>query len=107
MTTTAIDQSMSHTENPNATAVPERLDSPGQGPVADQAARVDGLRSDFDQAEERSEAARQAYVDGVQSGVEPDELRTLRRAWDTARSARNAIESLVMIQDASIPAIEG
>jgi len=41
MTTTAIDQSMSHTENPDAPTVPERLDSPDEGPVADQAARAE------------------------------------------------------------------
>lgn len=104
MATTAIDQSMSHAENPNAPAVPERLAVPDEGPAADQAARVEGLRSDFDQAEERSEAARQAYLDGVQSGVEQDDLRALRVAWDGARSARNAVETLVMVQDAAIPA---
>ncbi len=74
--------------------------------IADQATRVDELRSDFDIAEERSETARQAYLAGVQAGAEPDDLKALRRAWDGARAARNAVETLVMVQDAAATASE-
>lgn len=104
-TTTTIDQTNDTTSDPNATLRKhtDQIATPDKDPIADQANRVDELRSDLEIADERSEAARVAYLDGAQSDIDADELRRLRRAWDGARSARNAVESLAMIQDATGP----
>lgn len=106
MATTTIDEKMTKHDQTNATepAATDPAAGTDAGAVADQATRVDELRSDLDVADERSEAARLAYVEGTQKGLDPDELRALRRAWDSARAARNSVETLVMIQDATAPA---
>jgi len=106
MATTAIDETTTKHDEAGATepATHESAGGAGTKALPDQATRVDELRSDLDVADERSEAARLAYVEGTQKGLDPDELRALRRAWDSARAARNSVETLVMIQDATAPA---
>lgn len=111
MATTTIDEKMQESDDANAATAAEGDPAAVTGSnaiateaIADRTTRVDDLRSDLDVADERSEAARLAYVEGTQQGLEPDELRTLRREWDSARAARNAVETLVMIQDATAPA---
>lgn len=106
MATTTIDEQTKTSDDANeaTAAAGDPADVTGTEAVADQATRVDELRSDLDVADERSEAARLAYVEGSQKGLDPDELRALRRAWDSARAARNSVETLVMIQDATAPA---
>ncbi len=101
MATTMTDETNTTTTDPHATtdATSDRPGPPAAETVADQATRVEELRSDLEQADERSEVARKAYLAGVEAGLEPEEIRRLRRAWDNARSARNAVESLVMVQD--------
>jgi hypothetical protein len=49
--------------------------------------------------ERRGAGIEDRTFDGVQNGLEQDELHQLRRAWDGARSAHNAVESLVMVQE--------
>jgi len=106
MATTTIDEKTPTSDDvkPATPAASDPAGVAGTDAIAEQATRVDELRSDLDVADERSEAARIAYVEGAQQGLDPDELRALRRAWDSARAARNAVETLVMIQDATAPA---
>ena len=98
-TTTTIDET-------NDTNMTDVAATDPDASVADQATRVDELRSDLEVADERSEAAREAYVAGTQAGLEAEELRALRKAWDGARAVRNAVETLVIVQDATPPATE-
>lgn len=62
--------------------------------------RLAALADELSTAQEESEAARVQYLDAVKESRPTQEVRDLRRVWDRARAAENALESLMLIQGA-------
>jgi hypothetical protein len=66
--------------------------------TAAQPDRIGELKDELREAEDRMEEARIEFVDA--QAEDPTNARDKRRAWDRARAARNAIESLLLMQGA-------
>ena len=62
--------------------------------------RLAALADELSTAQQQSETARLEYLEAVKETRPTQEVRDLRRAWDRARAAENALESLMLVQGA-------